>query len=247
MTLHPQWFETFFRGLALDFWQRLMTADWTAAEVAFILEHLDARPGSLLLDAPCGTGRHAIELAKRGYRVTGVDLSDDFLAEAKRAAPGLDWRRADLRSLELKASSYDGAFCWGNSFGYLDYEGAMAFLGSVAGALKPGAALLLDVPTVAESMLPELETSQWYQVDGIYVLTESEYDAEASRVDIHYTFIRDGVIETRPISSYVTTVAELGRMLRACGFEMTDLYRGTDGAAFELGAPGCIIRAVKLR
>ena len=52
------WYETFFRGVAVDFWRRIMTPEITAAEVDFIEKALQARPGSRLLDVPCG-GRPA--------------------------------------------------------------------------------------------------------------------------------------------------------------------------------------------
>jgi SAM-dependent methyltransferase len=54
-----------------------------------------------VLDAGCGTGRVAIELAARGIDVVGVDLDEPMLAEARRKAPQLDWRRADLADVNL--------------------------------------------------------------------------------------------------------------------------------------------------
>ena len=47
----------------------------TVAEVDFVLEELSLPPGSRILDVGCGTGRHAVELARRGYQITGVDIS----------------------------------------------------------------------------------------------------------------------------------------------------------------------------
>jgi SAM-dependent methyltransferase len=60
-------------------------------------------PGSRVLDAGCGTGRVAIELARRGYVCVGTDLDPTMLAEAERAAPELRWVRADLAALDLTA------------------------------------------------------------------------------------------------------------------------------------------------
>ena len=56
---------------------------------------------SSVLDAGCGTGRVAIELARRGVRVVGVDRDESMIAEARRRAPGLDWVHADLAELAL--------------------------------------------------------------------------------------------------------------------------------------------------
>ena len=68
-------------------------------EVAFLLG-LDPVPKSVL-DAGCGTGRVAIELARRGISVVGVDVDASMLATARKSAPAIDWREHDLATLDL--------------------------------------------------------------------------------------------------------------------------------------------------
>ena len=58
----------------------------TSREVDFLLEVLDIRHGASILDVGCGTGRHSVELARRGFAVTGLDLSYEMLARAADAA-----------------------------------------------------------------------------------------------------------------------------------------------------------------
>lgn len=225
-----------------------MTPALTLADVDFLMKTFDVKPGARLLDVPCGNGRHSIELARRGYRVTGIDLSQAFLAAA-RAELDADWRFGDMRMLELEASAFDGAFCFGNSFGYLDHAGAAAFLGALGTALKPGARLAIDTGVAAESILPTLVQKRWHRLGDLTILSENRYDARNSRLDIDYTFVRDGPIatkfETRPASSYVFTVAEIGRMLEAAGFEVATLNGGTAGEPYELGSPRLIIIATR--
>ena len=77
--------EQFFNGHAPIYMNNGFTKN-TLAEVDFLIEELKLPSGSSILDMGCGTGRHSVELAKRGYAVTGVDLSAGMLAEARKAA-----------------------------------------------------------------------------------------------------------------------------------------------------------------
>ena len=78
--------EQFFDAHAPIYEQNEFTKN-TVREVDFLLEELELPPGASILDVGCGTGRHSIELAKRGYTLTGVDLS------AQKCSPRLQRRR----------------------------------------------------------------------------------------------------------------------------------------------------------
>jgi SAM-dependent methyltransferase len=240
--LEHKWFETFFQGPAVDFWTRAMTPALTLADVDFLEKTFDVGPGARLLDVPCGNGRHSIELARRGHRVTGIDLSGEFLAGA-RAELDADWRQGDMRALELEASAFDGAFCFGNSFGYLDHTGVAAFLSALAAALKPRARLVIETGVAAESILPTMVAKRWHRMGDLIVLSENRYDPWESRLNIDYTFLRDSTIETRPAASYIFTTAELRRMLEVAGFEVLVLHGGIAGEPYQLGSPRLIITA----
>ena len=240
--LQHQWFETFFQGPAVDFWTRAIPPALTLADVDFLEKTFDVKPGSRLLDVPCGNGRHSIELVRRGYRLTGIDLSDEFLAAA-RAGLDADWRKGDMRELEMEPSAFDGAFCFGNSFGYLDHAGAGAFLSALAGALKPGAKLVIETGVTAESILPTLVQKRWHRLGDLLVLSENRYDPWESCLNIDYTFVRDGTIETRPTASYVFTSAELRRMLDSAEFKTLAFHASVTGEPYQLGSPRLVIIA----
>lgn len=242
------WYETFFRGVAVDFWRRIMTPEITAAEVDFIEKALHASPGSRLLDVPCGDGRHSIELARRNHQVTGVDISDDFLSAARESALAarlaVEWLQADMRDMRW-VSEFDGAFCFGNSFGYLDPAAAEEFLVRLAAALKPDGRVVIDTGTAAESILPTLLPKRWHKAGEIFMLSEARYQPEDSRLDIDYTFVQGGEAETRPASSYVFTVSEIRRLLKRAGFGTTSIFGGVRGEPFQLGTPRLIVVAKK--
>ncbi len=77
----------------------------TIQEVDFLLEEFQLAPGSSILDMGCGTGRHSIELAKRGYLITGVDLSSQMLgraaAAAREAKVKVEWIHSDATTFSL--------------------------------------------------------------------------------------------------------------------------------------------------
>jgi len=91
--------------------------------------------------------------------------------------------------------------------------------------------------------LPTLVQKRWHRLGDLLILSENRYDARHSRLDIDYTFVRDGTVETRPTSSYVFTVAEIGRMLEAAGFGEIAFHGGIAGEPYALGTPRLVIVA----
>ncbi len=99
-----QWYETLFHNYARTYDKEVFTQG-TIGECDFIEKEIGFNKQARILDIGCGTGRHLIELTKRGYQVTGIDLSESQLARArdKAAAQGLtiDVRQQDARSLHF--------------------------------------------------------------------------------------------------------------------------------------------------
>lgn len=118
------------------------------ADVLPLLRRLRVRRGARVLDVPCGFGRHAILLARRGYRVTGVDFGPELLAqardEAQRKGATVDFRRGDMRRLRFRAQ-FDLLLNLFTSFGYYGDAGDQRVLESFHRALKPGGKLALHV------------------------------------------------------------------------------------------------------
>jgi len=98
-----------------------------------------------ILDAGCGTGRVAIELARRGHTTTGIDRDADLVATARAKAPELTWVEADLvaTSAHVAAASIDVAVLAGNVMIFLDPGTEGAVLASVAETLRPGGLVVI--------------------------------------------------------------------------------------------------------
>ena len=238
------WQSDFFRGIALDVWRLAVTPEMTAADVRFLERALKIAPGARILDVPCGNGRHAIELARRSCKMTGVDFSSEFIEEARRAPVDAEWVEGDMCQLPWPGQ-FDGAYCFGNSFPYLDRERAPQFLAAVGNCLKPGARFALQMGMAAESILPTLLQKRWHRTGDILTLSEARYDVAEGRLDVDYTFVRGGEVETRPTSSYVFTVVELREMHAKAGLDTVELLSYAGDEPFKLGTPGLMMVSEK--
>lgn len=224
MVAANDWWQTFFSGVVVDSWLAATTEEQTQAEADFFQKMLQVPAPAKLLDVPCGGGRHSLAMARRGYQMTGVDISADFLkaARSKASSGGLPvaWEQRDMRDLPWPAS-FDGAFCTGNSFGYYDEAGNKDFLQAVGRALKPGACFVLDTSYLTEGFLSKMQERAWYEHEGMLMLADRRYEPASGRLHVEYTYIRDGQKDKRVMSARLFSYREVVRLMEEAGF--TDL------------------------
>src|SRR5262249_54958906 len=233
-----EWFETFFTPLALDFWRAAVQSMATDEEVGFLVRNLGVAPPSHLLDLPCGHGRHAIALASRGYRVTGIDIAPGAVLGARQQAKALALSTAsflvgDMRSPPL-GGPFDGACCLGNSFTYLSHENTIRFVRNVFDAVRPGARWIIDTGMAAESLLPQLVDDRKLEVGGITYAVENHYDAVAGRLIQGCLFTRGAEREVAQTNQGVYTAAELHRLLQSQGWITVAAFGSPDRKPFRL-------------
>jgi SAM-dependent methyltransferase len=131
---------------------------------------------------------------------------------------------------------YDGAYCFGNSFGFLAYADMDKFLSGVARALKPGARFVIETGMAAESAIPKFEELASHQIDDILCTIKEKYLAEEGCIDTEYIFERNGVSESRLAKHWIYTAAEIRRMLERAGFAVLNLYGSLKCEPFVLRA-----------
>ena len=214
MDVQANWWEHFFEGLPVKLWLEALSQEHTEIEADAIARWLSAPLGADLLDVPCGGGRLSLALAERGYRLTGVDVSREFLEHARSCddADRVSWEHREMRDLPWPGR-FDGAFCVGNSFGYLDDEGNAAFLRAVASSLKPGARFILETPMVLENLLGHLQERPWWKVGEMYLLVRAvvvDFETEKGRSEVRYG------------SHQAYRYAELRQLLESSGFDVAD-------------------------
>ena len=230
-------------------WRKAISPEQTRLEVDFLYRALKLQEGSRVLDVPCGFGRHSLELASRGCRMTGVDQSPQMIEEcraaANRAGLTIEWQIAEMRQLVWE-NEFDAGFCFGNSFGYLDAEGTLEFLKAVARALRPGARFAFDYGMSAESILPRFREREWVQIDDILFLEENQYQVAESCIETTYTFVRDGRAQTQTGLHWVYTIREIRQLLREVGLETHELFKSLEGESYEVGSPVLLLVAQKI-
>ena len=208
-------------------------------------------PGADVLDAGCGTGRYSMELARRGYRVHGIDASADLIAIARRGVSAhsvaVSFNVGNI--LGLPARQYDAILCRGVLNDFVDDGDRRGVFVEFAGALRPGAVLVLDVrewemTALRKSREPLFRKSVSTEHGKLTFtsLTQLDPDNRSLRISERHT-LDDGCEERSYDHSFVMrcwTQNELDSYLRASAFTSVDWF----GAYSPEVAPGSTDRLV---
>jgi SAM-dependent methyltransferase len=241
-----QWQAFFGHPDYVRFVGHILDEDRTRREVEAIVELLDLRPGSRVLDFGCGHGRIALPLARRGCSVTAVDGSAGLLERARAAAiaEGLhvEFVAADMRDFAA-AERFDAVILVGTALGYVEDEAGDAdALRAAARSLVPGGRLLLDT----ENREPKLRQQPrvWFDLDGVEVLCQRRYDHLAGRWAEEMRW-GDRPDETSAYSLRLYTAAELRALLEHAGLRVDGLWGELGGASYHPDAPRTVLRGVR--
>jgi len=225
-----EWFKEWFDGdYAVIYGHR--DGPEAEAAVAMALERSPALASGPVLDLGCGAGRHLAALRRRNPLAFGLDLSRDLLA---LAPPDLrPWLlRGDMRHLPLKPGALAGVCLWFTPFGYFSDRDNRALLRSLAAALRPGGALVLDylnAALVRDRLVPaDTATHGSLRVESRRAL---EGDRLVKRMTI--THLDTGRVRRARESLRLYSAEELGAMARACGLRLDGAAGDYHGGPFD--------------
>jgi 2-polyprenyl-3-methyl-5-hydroxy-6-metoxy-1,4-benzoquinol methylase len=223
-----RWYETLFANFGKTYDQEPFTQG-TAGEVDFVEWELGADKAKRVLDIGCGTGRHAIELAKRGYRVAGIDLSEAQLrlARQKAAAAGvaIDLQRRDATQPHYN-QEFDAAimFCEG-AFPLMETDAKnQAILVHAAAALRPRGKLLM---TTLNALFPLFHSVKDFLDAAGSGSTPSEltFDLLTFREHAKMSFVDDdGQAHEIVTDERYYTPAEMRWLLQTAGFTNVAIF-----------------------
>ena len=249
MSNQPSWFSEeagFFGPDYLVEYDEILPHKRTVTEVNFVEKVLKPLPDFKILDVPCGHGRHSIELAKRGYCVTGTELNQFFIAEAQKSAKAdgvpIRFCQSDMRELDF-CNEFDVALNLFTSIGYFDCDkDDVKFLAGVYNALKPGGQFLLDFVNLSW-FTKNFKQKDWRKLsDDSFVLIEREYNIVLGRKIEKRTRIRSGVVKaTASISQRIYSTNELVALAKGVGFHLEKSYGDFDGNPLNLASRRTIL------
>jgi SAM-dependent methyltransferase len=233
---------------------RAFADELTRNEVDFIETALDLQEDAALLDVACGGGRHALELARRGYSAEGVDSSATLVAYATRCAYE-DATRARFVQGDMRALAYeqqfDAALVMNSSLGFFEDAVNRATLDRVAQALLEGGKLLLQClnPYQIERYLQSFRNG-WHSIAGGYMLREARFEPRTATLQIDYRFVHAGQrVDARHPGDRIRLYGypELAALLEAAGLRPVAVFGDAvmPAAPFEEQSLWQVVVAVK--
>ena len=245
------WYEEFFAEDYVKAYRGRLTEERTAHEVAFVEQALELKSGQRVLDLCCGHGRHSLLLVRHGLHVTGQDLNEAFLEQAKQRAQdeglSLEVVVSDMRQIPFEGH-FDAVINMFTSFGYLESEDEdMQVLQQVAKALKPGGRLLLDMLN-REWVVSNYVQNEWREdEEGVVYLEHREIDLVTSRNHVTFTIVFPDGTRRSSAGHHVRlyTLTETIRMLERAGLAFQQVYGGFEGEPYSVATRRMIIKALK--
>lgn len=222
---------------------------WTAApqEVENIITLLKLPPNASVLDLCCGVGRHSLELARRGFRVIGVDRTVSFIEEARRRAEAeklsVEFVGGDMRRFR-RPEAFDVAINLFTSFGFFeDPKEDKHVLENIYASLKPGGKFLLDV--MGKEVLARIfQKRDWIEEDGV-LLEERQLHDGWSRIETRWIILRGAEREEFTLILRLYSGAEMVALLKEVGFSRVELFGNFAGAPYDQNARRLVALAKK--
>nr|ABQ11273.1 putative methyltransferase [uncultured bacterium] len=220
-----------------------------SAEVDQMIALLGLKSGGAVLDLCSGIGRHSIEFARRGFKVTGVDRTTPYLDQARSSAAKenlkIEFVRSDMREFSRPAA-FDAAINFFTAFGYFENPADDAKVARNLGdSLKPGGRLIVD--TMGKEVIArKFRERDWgTREDGAIVLEERRVLDGWKRLESRWTRIYGSERRSSTLLVRLYSGAELESLLREVGFREVDLYGSLSATPYDQNAERLVAVASK--
>jgi SAM-dependent methyltransferase len=257
-----EWWEELFDQKYIDTYVDIVTPELTAKQISFLLQWVLLKKGAEILDLACGYGRHAIELARRGYKVTGLDFSRHFieLAEkyAKEQGVTAKFVQDDMRNLSF-VNRFEAVISMFTSFGYFDDERDNGVvLREIARALKSGGKFVIDLNNamytlarmaregLADKKTGVLASSRIDSLsNGLIVSTRYEFNPATMRWSTARTWREMDAERNYRTQVRLYLLPELRNLMEQAGLRVQQVWGDFDGSPLGFDSHRLIVLADK--
>lgn len=205
--------------------------------------------GGSVLDLCCGPGRHSVELALRGFKVTGVDRSQFLLERARehaaKSSASVEWVKQDMRDF-VRPASFDLALSLFTSFGYFeDEQDDLCVLRNIHQSLKENGVLIMEM--LGKERLAHVwkDTMCTELADGSLIFQRPQIRDDWTRIRSEWTLVKDGRARSFTFEHTVYSGRELKDRLLNCGFKQVQLFGDQQGSPYGLDVQRLIAVARK--
>ncbi len=234
-----------------DFWRtvrpilfRQRRWEMATEDVNSIISLLKLRPGSKVLDLCCGVGRHALEFARRGYVVTGVDATATYIREARRKAKheGLEisFFKQDMRRFR-RTNTFDVVINLFTSFGYFRTQRDDVRVAThMCTALRKGGFFVIEL--MGKEVLARIyRPRDWYELQGMMIMEERTPSNDWSTLENRWIIVKGNRKKEFRFKLRFYSAVELCTLLKQAGFRKTDVYGDLTGAPYDSKAMRLIV------
>lgn len=236
------WTEMQRKLFSNDMWEQ------AGRDLDLILELLHPEKDAVICDLCCGPGRHTLELAERGFRVTGVDRTVHYInalkKEASRENLTVECVQADMREF-IALDTFDIILNLYTSFGYFENQADdMKVLKNIFTSLKKGGRFIIEM--MGKEVLARIFAERdWYDDDGVLFLVERKVKQDWSWIESRWIMIDDNDRKEFTVSHRLYSGKELADILKTSGFSKVTLYGSFAGIPYNQNARRLVAVAVK--
>ena len=207
-------------------------------EIDQVIKLLAIKQGDCVLDLCCGIGRHSLELARRGYQVTGVDRTSGYLDKARKQAKAeglnIEFVQGDMRFFS-RPSAFDTAISMFTSFSYFeDLQEDKRVIDNVFESLKDGGRFIIQMHG-KETLSKIFKERDWNENkdDGVIVLYERKVSQNWSWMENRWIMLKGNERIEYKLSHRLYAGSEIAALLRDCGFNRVEVYGDLEGNLYD--------------
>lgn len=224
-------YGSIFARLNLDSLPRHKTAK---KEIEFLIHSLKLQKDQSILDVPCGTGRHTLALAKKGYSVTGIDINDICLKLAQENCQGMKnvkIKKGNMAQLNWAKGKFHTVLNMYTSFGYFrtDRKNKTVLKGLVQ-ALKPGGQIIIQ--TINRDWLLRVFTPfNWWENSRFLLISKRKFYEKTKYIEAYQAVLckKSGLWEKSCHRIRLYSIPEMKTLLRETGLKRIRVFKDSSG------------------